>query len=66
MRMPRFLQKLTATSVERTREEEQMSPAERAFDREGVEGLQADEFVEEHLGGSDPRRLLDFDEPPRL
>ena len=36
-----------------------MSPAERRFVEESVEGRQADEFVEEHFGGVDPSRLLD-------
>jgi hypothetical protein len=30
-----------------------------------LEDQQADEFVEEHLGGIDPNRLLGQDEPPR-
>ena len=42
-----------------------MSPAERRFIDEGVEGNQADEFVAEHLGGIDPNRLVEDDEPPR-
>ena len=36
-----------------------MSPSERRFVHENVEGHQADEFVEEHLGGIEPGRLLD-------
>jgi len=42
-----------------------MSPSERSFFAEGVEDRQADEFVEEHLGGIDPNRLLGDDEPRR-
>jgi hypothetical protein len=66
MQIPRLWQKLTSGAVRRTREESQMGPSERAVAREGVEGLQADEFVAEHLGGTDPRRLLDLDQPPRF
>jgi hypothetical protein len=54
-----------AAAIRREAQEEQMSPEERRFIDEGVEGNQADEFVEEHLGGIDPNRLLDDDEAPR-
>ena len=36
-----------------------MSPSERRFADESIEGHQADEFVEGHLGGGDPERLLE-------
>jgi hypothetical protein len=52
-------------AARREAEEEQMSPAERRFVNESVEDHQADEFVEEHLGGIDPNRLLEEDQPPR-
>lgn len=42
-----------------------MSPAERRFVDERIEDHQADEFVAEHLGGTDPARLVEDDEPPR-
>ena len=42
---------------------EKMSPAERRFEEESVEDIQADAFVGEHLGGINPDRLLDDDEP---
>jgi len=42
-----------------------MSPSERRFFDEGVEGRRADEFVREHFGGVDPARLLEDDEPRR-
>jgi hypothetical protein len=32
---------------------------------ESFEDRQADEFVEEHLGGVNPERLLPDEEPPR-
>lgn len=40
-------------------EAEVESPAERRIADEGVEGIAADENVEEHLGGVDPARLVD-------
>jgi hypothetical protein len=43
---------------ERTLEESHMSPSERRFVEESVEGHQADEFVQGHLGGEDPERLF--------
>ena len=54
-----------AAAVRREAQEEQMSPAERRFVDERVEEHQADAFVEEHLGGIDPNRLVEDDEPPR-
>ena len=52
-------------AVKREAELEKMSPAERHFEEESVEDHQADAFVGEHLGGINPDRLLDDDEPPR-
>jgi hypothetical protein len=66
MWLSRLLQRFTSGAVRRTQAESQMSPAERHAAREGFEGQQADEFVEEHLGGTDPRRLDENDEPPRF
>jgi hypothetical protein len=40
------------------------TPSERAFAAEGVEGLAADELVEERLGGVDPNRLVDDEFKP--
>jgi hypothetical protein len=40
------------------------TPAERHVADEGVEGLAADEAVEEHLGGVDPERLVDDEFKP--
>ena len=54
-----------AAAVERKTELDRMSPAERRFEEESVEDHQADSFVAEHLGGINPERLLDDDEPPR-
>jgi hypothetical protein len=52
-------------AIKRETEREQMSPDERRFEEESVDDIQADAFVGEHLGGIDPDRLLDDDEPPR-
>ena len=52
-------------AVARESERERMSPAERHFAEESIDDFQADEFVSEHLGGSDPERLLGEDKPPR-
>ena len=54
-----------AEAIQREAEREKMTPAERRFTGESVENHQADEFVDEHLGGIDPERLLDDEEPPR-
>ncbi len=43
---------------ERADEELHMSPSERRFAEESIEGHQADEFVQGHLGGEAPERLL--------
>jgi hypothetical protein len=42
-----------------------MSRAERRFVDESVEDRQAEGFVEEHLGGIDPKRLQAEGEAPR-
>jgi hypothetical protein len=44
---------------ERAVEELHMSPSERRFAEESIEGHQADEFVEGHLGGGHPERLAE-------
>ena len=54
-----------AAAVKRETEREQMSPAERRITGESVDDIQADGFVGEHLGGVDPERLIEDDEPPR-
>ncbi len=64
--LSRLLGRRRARAVEREAGEERMSPAERRFVDESVEGHQADELVEEHgLAGLPP--LHDDDElrPPR-
>ena len=40
------------------------TPAERRFAAEGVDGVAADEVVEEQLGGVDPNRLVDDEFKP--
>lgn len=52
-------------AVKRETEREQMSPDERRFEEESVDDIQGDAFVTEHLGGINPDRLLEDDEPPR-
>lgn len=44
---------------ERAQAEALESPSERRFSEEGIEGITADEVVEERLGGTDPGRLVD-------
>jgi hypothetical protein len=41
-----------------------LSPSERHFADESFEDIQADEFVDEHLGGISPGHLLGEDGPP--
>jgi hypothetical protein len=53
----------TDAAVEREVEREHMSPAERRFEEESVDDIQADAFVSEHLGGTNPERLIEDDEP---
>jgi hypothetical protein len=53
----------TGATVEREAEREKMSPAERRFEEESVDDIQADAFVSEHLGGTNPERLIEDDEP---
>ena len=47
-------------AIERETEREQGSATERHLASESFEDLQADEFVDEHLGGGGPE-----DQPPR-
>jgi len=52
-------------ATRREAEEAQVeSPAEQRIAQEGVEGTAADETVEEHLGGVDPKRLVDDEFTP--
>lgn len=48
----------------RAEEEQQETAGERRLAAEGVEGLAADELVEERLGGVDPNRLVDDEFKP--
>jgi hypothetical protein len=61
----RLMGRERAEAIQHEAERERMSPAERRFTAESVEDHQADEFVDEHLGGVNPERLLEDDEPPR-
>jgi hypothetical protein len=53
-----------AAAEHRAEEEQYETPAERRFQAEGVDGLAADEVVEERLGGVDPNRLVDDEFKP--
>lgn len=48
----------------RAEEASNETPAERRIAAEGVEGMAADEVVEERLGGADPERLVDDEFKP--
>jgi hypothetical protein len=61
----RLMRRGDEAAVAREAERERMSPAERRFAEESFEDHQADAFVEQQLGGVEPNRLLDGDEPPR-
>ena len=60
----RLMRRSSEEAIERETEREQGNAAERGFASESIEDYQADESVEEHLGGIDPNRLTE-DEPPR-
>ena len=52
-----------ADAIERDDEEQHGSPAEMYLASEGVEGLSADELVEDRLGG-EPQQLVDDEFKP--
>ena len=51
-------------TVEHERHREQDSAAERHFDDQSVDDIQADAVAEEHLGGFNPNELIENDKPP--
>ena len=53
-----------AAAVREAKAEQFESPAERRIAEEGVDGVSADEIVEERLGGVDPNRLVDDEFKP--
>jgi hypothetical protein len=53
-----------AQAEHRAEEAQLETPAERQFAAEGVDGVAADEVVEERLGGVDPNRLVDDEFKP--
>jgi len=61
----RLVGQAPADTVERETERENMSPAEREFTGESVDDIAADASSAERLGGFDPARLVEDDEPPR-
>jgi hypothetical protein len=61
----RLVRHRNEAAVERSIETQQMSSAERRFVEEGAEDRQAEAHTEEWLGGIDPERFLDGQDPPR-
>lgn len=57
--LKRWKERRQAGSARRADEEAHMSPEERRFIHESVEDHQADELVQEHLGGESPSHLVD-------
>jgi hypothetical protein len=57
--------RLVRRRIEQEEELEQMSPSERRFAEQPVQDIATDEFIGEHLGGTEPRGVLGEDEPPR-
>jgi hypothetical protein len=55
----RLMRRLNEVAIQRAEARELETASERRFEAEGVEGLAADQLIEERLGGRDPRRLLD-------
>jgi hypothetical protein len=51
-------------AIRRAEEAQVETPAERREAAEGVDGVAADEIVEEQLGGVDPNRLVDDEFKP--
>ena len=60
----KLMARRNAAAVHRAEEEQFETPAERLESTEGVEGIAADEFVQEGLGGVDPNRLVDDEFKP--
>lgn len=60
----RLMRRRQEDVIERETEREQGSAQERHLATERFEGLQADEFVSEHLGGVELDQVRD-DDPPR-
>ncbi len=61
----RLLARRKAGAVERSAEYERRTPAERHFVDESIEDRTSESAAEEWLGGGDPQRLLDNEEPLR-
>jgi hypothetical protein len=55
--LQRLLGRFRTNEIRREQEETRMSPAERRRVETPIEDLQADQVVEERLGGTDPERL---------
>jgi len=61
----RLVQRAKDARIEHDDERQHMSRSERRLTGESVDDIQADGFVDEHLGGIDPERLLGDDERRR-
>jgi hypothetical protein len=61
----RLLRRERDARIEHDDERQHMTREERRITGESVDDIQADGFVDEHLGGIDPARLSGDDEPPR-
>jgi hypothetical protein len=59
----RFIARWHASEDKHAIQEAGMSPEERRFEHEGVDGRAADEFVQSQLGGTDPSGLIDDGRP---
>ena len=60
----KFMGRRDAAAVRRAEEAQVESPAERRESTEGIDGVAADEFVQQELGGVDPNRLVDDEFKP--
>lgn len=57
----RLMVRLNEAAIQRAEARELETASERRFEAEGVEGLAADQVIEERLGGRDPMRLLEHE-----
>jgi hypothetical protein len=60
----KFMGRRDAAAARHAEEAQVESPAERRESAEGVDGVAADEFVQQGLGGVDPDRLVDDEFKP--
>ena len=60
----RLIGRSEARAEDRAEKAQTETPAEQRLAHEGVDGIAADEVVEERLGGTDPERLVDDEFKP--